>query len=147
MDVIHYEAQGRVLNFVMSGLAWQHAATLHLSTASHSVFPRPGDLCRGVYSLAYLSVSGVQECHPKQWRSSIVQKRDILSIQEVKEDDIGNYTCEVQFGGYSVRRTTELTVTGKFLMEKHSVDWHDVVFFNLSFYASLMDPQVFCEDV
>lgn len=65
------------------------------------------------------SVSGVQECHPKQWRSSIIQKRDILSIQEVKEDDIGNYTCEVQFGGYSVRRTTELTVTGKFLMEKH----------------------------
>lgn len=69
-----------------------------------------------------LSVSGVQECHPKQWRSSIVQKRDILSIQEVKEDDIGNYTCEVQFGGYSVRRTTELTVTGKFLMEEHSAD-------------------------
>uniref|UniRef100_A0A8C9Y624 Interleukin 1 receptor accessory protein-like 1a n=1 Tax=Sander lucioperca TaxID=283035 RepID=A0A8C9Y624_SANLU len=46
-----------------------------------------------------------------QWRASIIQKRDILSIQEVKEDDIGNYTCEVQFGGFVVRRTTELTVT------------------------------------
>lgn len=55
----------------------------------------------------------MQECHPKQWRASIIQKRDILSIQEVKEDDIGNYTCEVQFGGFVVRRTTELTVTGK----------------------------------
>uniref|UniRef100_A0A3Q4GC32 Interleukin-1 receptor accessory protein-like 1 n=1 Tax=Neolamprologus brichardi TaxID=32507 RepID=A0A3Q4GC32_NEOBR len=55
-----------------------------------------------------------KECRPKQWRASIIQKRDILSIQEVTEDDIGNYTCEVQFGGFVVRRTTELTVTGKF---------------------------------
>lgn len=55
----------------------------------------------------------LQECHPKQWRASILQKRDILSIREVKEDDIGNYTCEVQFGGFVVRRTTELAVTGK----------------------------------
>lgn len=60
-----------------------------------------------------MSFSNVQECRPKQWRASIIQKRDILSIQEVKEDDIGNYTCEVQFGGFVVRRTTELTVTGK----------------------------------
>lgn len=67
------------------------------------------------------SVSLLQECHPKQWRSTIVQKRDILSIEEVKEDDIGNYTCEVQFGGFSVRRTTELTVTGKFVMVKYSI--------------------------
>uniref|UniRef100_I3JHS5 Interleukin-1 receptor accessory protein-like 1 n=1 Tax=Oreochromis niloticus TaxID=8128 RepID=I3JHS5_ORENI len=52
-----------------------------------------------------------KECRPKQWRASIIQKRDILSIQEVTEDDIGNYTCEVQFGGFVVRRTTELTVT------------------------------------
>lgn len=58
-------------------------------------------------------LSLLQECRPKQWRASIIQKRDILSIQEVKEDDIGNYTCEVQFGGFVVRRTTELTVTGK----------------------------------
>ncbi|KAM9804429.1 interleukin-1 receptor accessory protein-like 1-A [Neosynchiropus ocellatus] len=52
-----------------------------------------------------------KECHPKQWRASVIQKRDILSFQEVKEDDIGNYTCEIQFGGFLVRRTTELTVT------------------------------------
>lgn len=63
--------------------------------------------------LTCLFFTGPQECHPKQWRASIFQKRDILSIQEVKEDDIGNYTCEVQFGGFVVRRTTELTVTGK----------------------------------
>ena len=60
-----------------------------------------------------LSFSNMQECHPKQWRATIIQKRDILSIQEVKEDDIGNYTCEVQFAGFVVRRTTELTVTGE----------------------------------
>lgn len=66
-----------------------------------------------VWSLACFSFPNVQECRPKQWRTSIIQKRDILSIQDVKEDDIGNYTCEVQFGGYVVRRTTELTVTGK----------------------------------
>lgn len=58
-------------------------------------------------------LSFLQECHPKQWRASIIQKRDILSIQEVKEDDTGNYTCEIQFGGFVVRRTTELAVTGK----------------------------------
>lgn len=133
MDVIHYEAKRRVLNFIMSGLAWQHAAPLHLSPASHSVFLRPGDLCRRVYSLASFSVSGMQECHPKQWRSSIVQKRDILSIEEVKEDDIGNYTCEVQFGGFSVRRTTELTVTGKSLMVKYSVDGLSCLYLFLDF--------------
>ncbi|XP_067372783.1 interleukin-1 receptor accessory protein-like 1-A isoform X2 [Channa argus] len=58
-----------------------------------------------------LDITWYKECRPKQWRASIIQKRDILSIQEVKEDDIGNYTCEVQFGGFLVRRTTELTVT------------------------------------
>ncbi|CAL8371455.1 unnamed protein product [Arctogadus glacialis] len=57
-------------------------------------------------------ITWYKECHPKQWRASILRKRDTLSIQEVKEDDIGNYTCEVQFGGFVVRRTTELTVTG-----------------------------------
>uniref|UniRef100_A0A3B4G886 Interleukin 1 receptor accessory protein like 1 n=1 Tax=Pundamilia nyererei TaxID=303518 RepID=A0A3B4G886_9CICH len=56
-------------------------------------------------------ITWFKECRPKQWRASIIQKRDILSIQEVTEDDIGNYTCEVQFGGFVVRRTTELTVT------------------------------------
>lgn len=70
-----------------------------------------------IHRLHRVQVEGLpvllQECHPKQWRASIIQKRDILSIQEVKEDDIGNYTCAVQFGGFVVRRTTELAVTGK----------------------------------
>lgn len=72
-------------------------------------------------NLTHLSFSNAQECRPKQWRASIILKRDILSIQEVKEDDIGNYTCEIQFGGFVVRRTTELTVTGKFLGEKKTL--------------------------
>ncbi|KAL6461790.1 hypothetical protein MHYP_G00299350 [Metynnis hypsauchen] len=54
-----------------------------------------------------------KECKPKQWRQSIVRKRDTLSIKEVREDDIGNYTCELKFGNFVVRRTTELSVTGK----------------------------------
>ncbi|KAL7831314.1 hypothetical protein SRHO_G00308170 [Serrasalmus rhombeus] len=52
-----------------------------------------------------------KECKPKQWRQSIVRKRDTLSIKEVREDDIGNYTCELKFGNFVVRRTTELSVT------------------------------------
>lgn len=70
--------------------------------------------------MPFLSSSNEQECRPKQWRASIIQRRDILSIQDVKEDDIGNYTCEVQFGGFVVRRTTELTVTGKSLGEENN---------------------------
>jgi hypothetical protein len=42
----------------------------------------------------------------------VLRTRDTLSIQEVLEDDIGNYTCELQFGSFLVRRTTELSVTG-----------------------------------
>lgn len=34
-------------------------------------------------------------------------------MKEVREDDIGNYTCELLFGNFVVRRTTELSVTGK----------------------------------
>uniref|UniRef100_A0A4W5JN82 Ig-like domain-containing protein n=1 Tax=Hucho hucho TaxID=62062 RepID=A0A4W5JN82_9TELE len=56
-------------------------------------------------------ITWFKECRPKQWRASILQRRDTLSIREVKEDDIGNYTCEVTFGGFVVHRTTELTVT------------------------------------
>ncbi|XP_031414816.1 interleukin-1 receptor accessory protein-like 1-B isoform X4 [Clupea harengus] len=52
-----------------------------------------------------------KECKPKQWRQSIVRRKDTLSIREVREDDIGNYTCEIQFGSFVVRRTTELSVT------------------------------------
>nr|XP_033805951.1 interleukin-1 receptor accessory protein-like 1 [Geotrypetes seraphini] len=52
-----------------------------------------------------------KECRTKTWRPSIVFKRDTLHIREVREDDIGNYTCELKFGAFVVRRTTELTVT------------------------------------
>ncbi|XP_061547466.1 interleukin-1 receptor accessory protein-like 1 isoform X2 [Phycodurus eques] len=52
-----------------------------------------------------------KECMPKQWRQTIESRRDTLSIKEVREDDIGNYTCELQFGNFVVRRTTELSVT------------------------------------
>ncbi|XP_062845718.1 interleukin-1 receptor accessory protein-like 1-B [Trichomycterus rosablanca] len=52
-----------------------------------------------------------KECKPKQWRQSIVRKKDTLSIKDVREDDIGNYTCELTFGNFLVRRTTELSVT------------------------------------
>ncbi|XP_068165605.1 interleukin-1 receptor accessory protein-like 1 isoform X2 [Antennarius striatus] len=52
-----------------------------------------------------------KECKPKQWRQTIERRRDTLSIKEVREDDIGNYTCELQFGSFVVRRTTELSVT------------------------------------
>ncbi|XP_035250215.1 interleukin-1 receptor accessory protein-like 1-A [Anguilla anguilla] len=52
-----------------------------------------------------------KECKSKQWRESILLKKDTLSIREVHEDDIGNYTCELQFGTFVVRRTTQLTVT------------------------------------
>ncbi|KAM6893720.1 interleukin-1 receptor accessory protein-like 1 isoform 2-T2 [Xenentodon cancila] len=52
-----------------------------------------------------------KECKPKQWRQTIERRRDILSIKEVREDDIGNYTCELPFGNFVVRRTTELSVT------------------------------------
>uniref|UniRef100_A0A8C9TY06 Interleukin 1 receptor accessory protein like 1 n=1 Tax=Scleropages formosus TaxID=113540 RepID=A0A8C9TY06_SCLFO len=52
-----------------------------------------------------------KECKPKQWRQSTERRWETLSIQEVSEEDIGNYTCELQFGAFVVRRTTELTVT------------------------------------
>ncbi|XP_069059599.1 interleukin-1 receptor accessory protein-like [Pleurodeles waltl] len=52
-----------------------------------------------------------KECKAKIWRPSIVVKRDILVIREVREDDIGNYTCELKYGEFLIRRTTELTVT------------------------------------
>nr|XP_032622005.1 interleukin-1 receptor accessory protein-like 1 isoform X1 [Chelonoidis abingdonii] len=52
-----------------------------------------------------------KECKAKTWRPSIVFKKDTLIIREVREDDIGNYTCELKYGIFIVRRTTELTVT------------------------------------
>lgn len=66
----------------------------------------------------------VQECKPKQWRQTIERRRDTLSIKEVREDDFGNYTCELQFGSFVVRRTTELSVTGtEKLSHRSSVCW------------------------
>ncbi|XP_019384696.1 PREDICTED: interleukin-1 receptor accessory protein-like 1 isoform X2 [Crocodylus porosus] len=52
-----------------------------------------------------------KECKTKTWRPSIVFRKDTLVIREVREDDIGNYTCELKYGIFVVRRTTELTVT------------------------------------
>lgn len=66
-----------------------------------------------LYFFLFFSLpAGVQECNVQKWRSSVLQTADMLSIQEVKEDDIGNYTCELVFGGFLVRRTTYLSVTG-----------------------------------
>ncbi|XP_072901733.1 interleukin-1 receptor accessory protein-like 1 isoform X2 [Hemitrygon akajei] len=52
-----------------------------------------------------------KECKSMAWRPSVVQKGDNLLIREVTEDDVGNYTCELKFGSFLVRRTTELAVT------------------------------------
>ncbi|XP_078268317.1 X-linked interleukin-1 receptor accessory protein-like 2 isoform X2 [Rhinoraja longicauda] len=52
-----------------------------------------------------------KECLPQSWRSSILQKRNILVIQKVKEQDFGNYTCELKYKDKLVRRTIELIVT------------------------------------
>ncbi|KAJ0070122.1 hypothetical protein NL108_002421, partial [Boleophthalmus pectinirostris] len=60
-----------------------------------------------------LEITWYKECRPKQWRASVLYKGTNLTFEEVTEEDIGNYTCEVQFGGFLVRRTTELIVTGK----------------------------------
>jgi interleukin 1 receptor accessory protein-like len=49
------------------------------------------------------------------WRSIIIQKGNALLIQEVQEEDGGNYTCELKYEGKLVRRTTELKVTGRSL--------------------------------
>ncbi|KAL9836929.1 X-linked interleukin-1 receptor accessory protein-like 2 isoform 2-T6 [Geothlypis trichas] len=52
-----------------------------------------------------------KECVPKMWRSVVVQKGNTLLIQEVQEEDGGNYTCELKFEGKLIRRTVELKVT------------------------------------
>ncbi|XP_064319297.1 X-linked interleukin-1 receptor accessory protein-like 2 isoform X4 [Phalacrocorax carbo] len=52
-----------------------------------------------------------KECKPKMWRSIVIQKGNTLSIQEVQEEDGGNYTCELKFEGKLIRRTVELKVT------------------------------------
>ncbi|NXM89086.1 IRPL2 protein, partial [Oenanthe oenanthe] len=52
-----------------------------------------------------------KECEPKMWRSVVIQKGNTLLIQEVQEEDGGNYTCELKFEGKIIRRTVELKVT------------------------------------
>ncbi|NXJ26189.1 IRPL2 protein, partial [Dicrurus megarhynchus] len=52
-----------------------------------------------------------KECKPKVWRSVVIQKGNTLLIQEVQEEDGGNYTCELKFEGKLIRRTVELKVT------------------------------------
>ncbi|KFV98350.1 X-linked interleukin-1 receptor accessory protein-like 2, partial [Fulmarus glacialis] len=52
-----------------------------------------------------------QECKPKMWRSIVIQKGNTLLIQDVQEEDGGNYTCELKFEGKLIRRTVELKVT------------------------------------
>ncbi|XP_032928475.1 X-linked interleukin-1 receptor accessory protein-like 2 isoform X3 [Catharus ustulatus] len=52
-----------------------------------------------------------KECQPKMWRSVVIQKGNTLLIQEVQEEDGGNYTCELKFEGKLIRRTVEFKVT------------------------------------
>ncbi|KAM8953843.1 X-linked interleukin-1 receptor accessory protein-like 2 isoform 1-T1 [Pelodytes ibericus] len=52
-----------------------------------------------------------KECKPKKWRSSIIQKGNSLLIQDVQDEDAGNYTCELKYDGRLVRRTIQLKVT------------------------------------
>lgn len=58
-------------------------------------------------------------------------RKDTLVIQEVREDDIGNYTCELKYGIFVVRRTTELTVTGNYISSQCLFDIVKKTFFYL----------------
>ncbi|XP_064412955.1 interleukin-1 receptor accessory protein-like 1-B [Latimeria chalumnae] len=58
-----------------------------------------------------LNIVWYKECKLNMMRPSIVNKRDALHIREVREDDIGNYTCEMKFGDFIVSRTTQLILT------------------------------------
>ncbi|ETE69524.1 X-linked interleukin-1 receptor accessory protein-like 2, partial [Ophiophagus hannah] len=62
-------------------------------------------------TIRYLEKSEItrtKECKPKLWRSVVVQKENTLLIEDVQEEDSGNYTCELKFEGKLIRRTTEL---------------------------------------
>ncbi|XP_031800910.1 X-linked interleukin-1 receptor accessory protein-like 2 [Sarcophilus harrisii] len=63
-----------------------------------------------------------KECKPKMWRSVIIQKGNALLIQEVQEEDGGNYTCELKYEGKLIRRTTELKVTVQSVGEHKMTD-------------------------
>uniref|UniRef100_H3BD56 Ig-like domain-containing protein n=1 Tax=Latimeria chalumnae TaxID=7897 RepID=H3BD56_LATCH len=60
-----------------------------------------------------LRVVWYKECKLGKWRHLIIQKGLSLVIQNVQEEDGGNYTCELKYEGRLVSRTTELKVTGK----------------------------------
>uniref|UniRef100_A0A8C6S2I4 Interleukin-1 receptor accessory protein-like 1 n=1 Tax=Neogobius melanostomus TaxID=47308 RepID=A0A8C6S2I4_9GOBI len=55
-------------------------------------------------------ITWYKECRLQQWRPTI-ETKDFLNIREVREEDTGNYTCELQLGSFVVRKTTELSVT------------------------------------
>lgn len=55
-------------------------------------------------------ITWYKECRPQTWRPTI-ETKDSLYIREVREEDTGNYTCELQLGSFVVRKTTELSVT------------------------------------
>uniref|UniRef100_A0A8C9RK04 Interleukin 1 receptor accessory protein like 2 n=1 Tax=Scleropages formosus TaxID=113540 RepID=A0A8C9RK04_SCLFO len=52
-----------------------------------------------------------KECKRKTWRSSIKVNATSVHFLEVREEDGGNYTCELRYGSRLVRRTVELKVT------------------------------------
>nr|XP_005991924.2 PREDICTED: X-linked interleukin-1 receptor accessory protein-like 2 [Latimeria chalumnae] len=58
-----------------------------------------------------LRVVWYKECKLGKWRHLIIQKGLSLVIQNVQEEDGGNYTCELKYEGRLVSRTTELKVT------------------------------------
>ena len=67
-------------------------------------------------------------------------KKDTLVIREVREDDIGNYTCELKYGFFVVRRTTELTVTGNYrlllsLIFRKNIEYCDLSCACLSYHT------------
>lgn len=63
--------------------------------------------------LTLTSFGSPQECEQVEWRKSIIANNTHVWIPEVKEDDGGNYTCELQYGSRLVRRTLQLKVTGE----------------------------------
>lgn len=76
------------------------------------------------------------------WRSIIIQKGNALLIQEVQEEDGGNYTCELKYEGKLVRRTTELKVTGKnwFYQIMASEIWKQMEGFRREEHGGMSEP-------
>lgn len=77
------------------------------------------------------------------WRSIIIQKGNALLIQEVQEEDGGNYTCELKYEGKLVRRTTELKVTGKNLF--YQIMANEIL--SITCYGKKEFPKLFLERV